>query len=199
MAQTKVRPPFYGVIAEFLTPQELHDAIVRVREEGYRKIDAFLPYPVEEICHEICDHKKSAVSKLVLLGGLSGGSFGFLFQSWAMGAFPTWVYDWSMKLFNYTGYPFDIGGRPYFSWPAFIPITFELTILFGAFSAVIGMFALNGLPQPYHPVFNVEGFERATVDRFFLLIESEDPRFDRDEAHKLLGGLGPQEVQDVDW
>lgn len=197
-SHTPPRHPLYGLMAEFLTPQELLDALHKVHAEGYEKLDAYTPYPVEAINHEVCRHKKSVVSKIVLCGGLTGATFGLLFQGWAMGAWP-WLQELTYKVFGYGGYAFNIGGRGYFSWPAFIPVTFELTILFSAFSAVIGMFAVNGLPAPYHPVFNVDRFERATNDRFFLVIESEDPKFDAARTRSFLEGLAPQDVADVAW
>ncbi len=172
----------YGLLAEFVTPQALLDAILKAKADGYRKMDAFTPYPVEPVSEEIEDHKKSKVPLLVLIGGLTGAIFGFGFQLWI----------------SSSAYPLNIGGRPLNSWPAFIPAAFELTILFAAFAAVVGMFALNKLPQPYHPVFNVPSFERATQDRCFLLIEAEDPQFDSQETRAFLEGLGPEEVTDVD-
>lgn len=202
MATQQVKPPIYGIMAEFETPQELYDAVRKSKADGYHQLDAYMPYPVEEISHEVCDHQKSVVSKIVLVGGVIGCLFGFFFQCWAMGVDAWWmapIQNLTYELFGYTGYPFNIGGRPLFSWPAFIPVAFELTILFGAFSAVIGMFMVNGLPQPYHPVFNVPSFERASVDRFFLVIESSDPQFDRAATRVYMEGLGPQEVNDVDW
>ncbi|MCP3962779.1 MAG: DUF3341 domain-containing protein [bacterium] len=172
----------YGLMAEFVTPQALLDAVLRVKAEGFRAIDAFTPYPVEPVSEEIEDHKKSKVSLLVLLGGLAGAVVGFGMQLWISSA----------------GYPLNIGGRPLNSWPAFIPATFEMTILFAALTAVIGMFALNKLPEPYHPVFNVASFERATQDRCFLLIEAADPRFDLQETRALLESMDPEEVHDVE-
>ncbi len=172
----------YGLLASFVTPQELLDAVRQAKAGGYRKMDAFTPYPVEPISEEIEDHKKSKVPLLVLIGGLTGAAVGFGLQYWT----------------SAVDYPINIGGRPLNSWPAFIPATFELTILFAAFAAVVGMFALNKLPQPYHPVFNVESFERATQDRCFLLIEAEDPQFDPQETRAFLETLGPEEVSDVE-
>ena len=172
----------YGLLARFVTPQALLDAVRQAKARGYRKMDAFTPYPVEPISEEIEDHKKSKVSLLVLLGGLTGAAVGFGFQLWVSSA----------------AYPLNVGGRPLNSWPAFIPATFEMTILFAAFAAVVGMFALNKLPQPYHPVFNVPSFERASQDRCFLLIEAEDPSFDPAETRAFLESLGPEEVSDVD-
>jgi Alternative complex III, ActD subunit len=172
----------YGLLARFVTPQALLDAVRQAKARGYRKLDAFTPYPVEAVSEEIEDHKKSKVSLLVLLGGLTGATTGFGFQLWI----------------SSVAYPLNVGGRPLNSWPAFIPATFELTILFAAIAAVIGMFALNKLPQPYHPVFNVPSFERATQDRCFLLIEAEDPSFDPRETRAFLESLGPEEVSDVE-
>jgi len=173
----------YGLLAEFVMPQALLEAILAAKAKGYRTIDAFTPYPVEPICEEIENHKKSKVPLLVLIGGITGACVGFGMQLWI----------------SSNGYPLNIGGRPLNSWPAFIPATFELTILFAAFSAVVGMFALNRLPEPYHPLFNVESFERASQDRCFLLIEAADSRFDPQETRAFLESLGPEEVHDVDW
>ncbi len=175
--------PFYGMMARFETPQQLLDAIRGAKAEGYRQMDAFTPYPVEPISEEIEDHRKSKVPLLVLIGGLTGAAVGFGFQLWV----------------STYGYALNIGGRPLNSWPAFIPATFEMTILLAAFAAVVGMFALNKLPEPYHPVFNVEGFERATQDRCFLLIEAADPKYDPQATRALLEKFNPEEVTDVDW
>lgn len=181
MAQTPTEPSLHGLMAEFETPEGLIEAIKRAKQAGYRAMDAYTPFPIHEVC-ELVSEKKSRVPLLVLIGGLTGASVGFGFQSWAMG----------------TSYPFNIGGRPLFSWPAFIPVTFELTILFAAFCAVFGMFMLNGLPQPYHPVFNVERFVRASTDRYFLVLEAGDPVFDTTETRTFLEGLGSHEVSDVE-
>ena len=172
----------YGLLARFVTPQELLAAVKKAKREGYSAMDAYTPYPVEPICEEIENHRRSKVPLLVLLGGLTGAVVGFGLQLWVSSA----------------AYPLNIGGRPYNSWPAFIPVTFELTILLAAFAAVIGMFALNKLPEPYHPVFNVAGFERATQDRCFLLIEAKDPKFHPEETRTFLESLGPEEVSDVE-
>ena len=183
MATDKGKTPIYGLLASFITPQALLDAVRAAKARGYSKMDAFTPYPVEPVSEEIENHKKSKVPLLVLIGGLTGAAAGFGLQLWV----------------SSSAYPLNIGGRPLNSWPAFIPATFELTILFAAFAAVVGMFALNKLPQPYHPVFNVEGFERASQDRCFLLIEAEDAVFDPQETRTFLETLGPEEVSDVDW
>ena len=183
MAEREHGQPVYGLLAEYRSPQALLDAILRTKGEGYTAIDAFTPYPVEAVSEEIENHKKSKVSLVVLLGGLAGAAVGFGLQWWTAAV----------------DYPLNIGGRPLLSWPAFIPVTFELTILFAAFSAVIGMFLLNKLPQPYHPVFNVPAFERALQDRCFLLIESRDLKFDLEATRSFLEELKPREVHDVDW
>ncbi len=173
----------YGLLAQFVTAQDLLDAVRSAKGDGYGVMDAFTPYPVEPVSEEIENHRKSKVPLLVLIGGLTGAAAGFGLQLWVSSA----------------AYPLNIGGRPLNSWPAFIPAAFEMTILFAAFTAVVGMFALNKLPEPYHPLFNVESFERATQDRCFLLIEAADPKFDQQATRAFLEGLGPEEVHDVDW
>ena len=175
------RPQTYGLMAEFDNPSDAVAAARRVYEEGYRRIDAFSPYPVEELSEAIGVHK-THMPLIVLIGGLGGGLLGFLMQVYLL------VYD----------YPLNVGGKPYFSWPAFIPITFECTVLGAALFAVFGMLALNGLPEPYHPVFNVPTFALASRDRFFLLVEAADPKFDRARTAEFLRALGPLEVSDVE-
>jgi len=171
----------YGLMAEFATAKELVDATQRAHEGGYRRLDAYSPFPIEEIAHLVHIHR-NRLAKLVLLGGLIGALVGFFMQYYVT------VID----------YPLNIGGRPFNSWPSYIPITFEVTILIAAFSAVLGMLGLNGLPMPYHPVFNVERFARASQDRFFLVIESEDPKFDRAATQKFLESLHPDGVFEVE-
>ena len=173
----------YGHMAQFATAQELLDAVHATQAEGYDALDAFTPYPVEAVSEAIEHHRRSKVPLLVLIGGITGCLFGFGMQ-WYTAA---------------VDYPVNIGGRPLLSWPAFVPVTFETTILFAAFTAVIGMFALNRLPEPYHPVFNVAAFERASQDRCFLLVESRDPKFDATATRSFLEGLsGVEEVHDVE-
>lgn len=171
----------YGLMAEFDSPAALVAAARRAREGGYRKFDAYTPFPIEEL-HEAMHIHKTAVPLLVLLGGIAGCLAGFGLQDW-VSAF---------------AYPLNIGGRPYHSWPSFIPITFELTVLFASLTAVFGMLALNRLPKPYHPVFNAPRFELATRDRFFLCIESADAKFDAAATRTFLESLGPREVTDVE-
>ena len=168
-------------MAEFESPKELLDATKRAYENGYRKMDAYSPFPVEGIADMLHQHR-NRLSKLVLLGGIVGCCLGFFLQYYI----------------TVIAYPLNIGGRPLNSWPSYIPITFELTILFAAFAAVLGMLGLNGLPMPYHPVFNVERFEQASRDRFFLVIESKDSKFDQVETKEFLENLKPAEVFDVE-
>ena len=170
----------HGLMAEFDSPKALIAACEAAREEGYTKLDAFTPYPIEAVW-EALGHHKSKLPLLVLLGGMAGAVGGFLFQYWV----------------SVIAYPMNIGGRPLNSWVAFIVPSFELMILFAAFAAVLGMLFLNGLPQPYHPAFNVDRFAQASRDRYFLLIGKIDPRFDAQTTRRFLEGLEPVEVNDV--
>lgn len=170
----------YGLLAEFDTATELVDAATKVREAGYTKTDAFSPFPLHEI-DEALGIKRSILPVLVFFGGLTGTCLGVGLQVFV----------------HYIDYPMNIGGRPYLSWPSFVPAAYELTILLAGITAVFGMLFLNGLPRPYHPVFNVPRFALATREKFFLLIEAADPKFD-DETRSFMEGLNPQEVFDVD-
>jgi hypothetical protein len=174
------RSHIHGVMGEFTTPEELIHATKKAREAGYRRMDAYAPFPVEGLS-EALGIKRNMVPVLTLLGGLTGGVGGFLFQYWVAAV----------------TYPMNIGGRPLNSWPAFVPVTFELTVLGAALTAVFGMLALNGLPQPHHPVFNVERFSHATTDRFFLCIEARDPKFHLEETARLLHSLHARHVNEV--
>jgi hypothetical protein len=178
----KQREGIHGVIAEFEGPEQLVEAAQRAYAEGYRQMDAYTPFPVHGLADAI-GHRGVRLPRYVLLGGLAGGLGGFLMQAYAN------VYD----------YPMNIGGRPYFSWPAYIPITFETTILGAVITAVFGMLLLNGLPQPYHPVFNVPNFEMASRSHFFLCIESRDPKFDVAQVTRFLEGLKPRAVSEVPY
>ena len=177
----KVRPETYGLMAEFDNPSDAVAAARSVHEAGYRRVDAFSPYPVEELSEAIHAHT-TKMPLIVLIGGILGGTAGYLMQ-------------WYLLTVSY---PINVGGKPPHSWPAFIPITFECTVLGAALFAVFGMLALNGLPEPYHPVFNAPNFALASRDRFFVLVESVDPKFDRERTGELLRSLGPREVTDVE-
>jgi hypothetical protein len=177
----RTRAGFHGLLAEFETAEQILAAVRRARQEGYRNMDAYTPYPVEGLSEEL-GLTRSRVPFVVLAGGLVGAASGFFMQYWA----------------EAVDYPLNVGGRPYNSWPAFIPITFELMVLVAAFAALLGMFYLNGLPMPYHPVFHLPRFARASQDRFFLCIEATDPRFDRSATKQFLASLQPQgEVMEV--
>ena len=182
MANVQALPPaVYGLMAEFDDPGGLVKAAKQTYAAGYRQIDTFSPYPIEEAWEAIGQHD-TRLSKIVLGGGLTGLLSGLALQEWV----------------HNIAYPINIAGKPLNSWPQFIPVTFELTILFAALSGVIGMILLNGLPMPYHPVFNVARFERASRDKFFLLVESTDPKFDREQTREFLKGLNASEVSEVE-
>jgi hypothetical protein len=178
-----VKPPperaCFGVLAEFPDGATLLAAIEHCKAAGYRAMEAYTPYPMQEVW-EALGHK-SNLPRLVALGGIVGGCLGFGMQYFA----------------SVIHYPLDVGGRPLNSWPAFIVITFETTILFAALTAVFGMLALNGLPRPHHPVFDVPQFELASRNRFFLLILARDPLFERARASAVLAGLGPLSLSEV--
>ena len=170
----------YGLMAEFHEPGDVVAAARAVRAEGYRRVDGYSPFPIEELGEALGFHR-SWLPPLVLLGGILGGIGGYVLQYWA----------------SVLEYPMNIGGKPYHSWPAFIPPTFETTILLAALTAVLGMLALNGLPEPYHPVFNVPSFALASRDRFFICIEATDPKFDETRTRAFLQTLGPSAISEV--
>jgi len=175
------RPPIYGLLAEFGEPTELVHAVRATREAGFRLIDAFTPFPIEEVGEALGEHEH-LLPQLVLVGGIVGGLAGYLLQYW------TAVID----------YPLNVGGRPFNSWPAFLPVTFECIVLGAALACVLGLLALNGLPMPYHPLFNVPRFALSSRDRFFLCIEAGDPLFDRETTRRFLEALAPRSVAEVD-
>jgi hypothetical protein len=181
MAHQAAAAERYGLLAEFESAQALLDAARQVRAAGYTRTDAYSPFPIHGLA-ETLGFRERAVAPIVLAGGLTGALAGYGLQYW------TQVID----------YPMNIGGRPYHSWVSFIPPAFETTILFGAFAAVFGMLALNGLPQPYHPVFNAARFHLATRDAFFLAIEKTDPQFDPQQTRAFLAGLHAREVVDLE-
>lgn len=183
------KTPTYGLMAEFPSASALLHAAERTYGEGYRRIDAFTPFPVHGLAEAMGHHDKT-VQRLVLLGGIAGALAGLSLCYW------TGATEGIGGILS--GYAHNVGGRPLNSWPAFIVPTFETTILFSAITAVVGMLALNGLPLPYHPVFNVARFrEHASQDGFFLCIEAEDDRFDAERTRQFLAGLGATEVNDV--
>ena len=172
--------PIYGLLAEFDTPTELVVAARRAYEAGFRKMDAYSPFPIEELAEAIGMHS-DRVPLVVLVGGILGGLGGYMMQYWI----------------HVISYPVNVGGRPLHSWPAFIPVTFEMTILFAGLAGALGMLALNGLPMPFHPLFNSSRFAFATRDRFFLCIEAADPKFDLVEVRRCLETLSPRSVSEV--
>jgi hypothetical protein len=177
MAQSSI----YGLMAEFDSPEALVAAARSAFAEGFRKMDGYSPFPVDGLAEALGFHR-TRVPLIVLIGGIIGCLGGFFLQYWVS------VID----------YPINVGGRPLNSWPSFVPVTFELTILIAALSAFLGVLALNGLPMPYHPVFNVDRFELASRHRFFLCIESGDPKFDSDRTRKFLESVGSQGVYEVE-
>jgi hypothetical protein len=178
---TTAPSPFYGLLAEFDSAQALMDAAVRVGRAGYTRADAFSPFPIHGLA-EALGFKERKVAPIVLAGGIAGALGGYGLEYWS----------------QVIAYPMNIGGRPYHAWVNFIPPAFETTILFAAFAAVIGMLALNGLPQPYHPVFHHDRFSRATQDAFFLAIEASDPLYDAVRTREFLAGLKAREVVQVE-
>jgi Protein of unknown function (DUF3341) len=170
----------FGLMAEFGVDREILAATRSAYDHGYRKMDAFAPFPVDGLA-EALGRKRSSIPLIVLAGGTLGCLGGYILQWFAMAV----------------SYPLNIGGRPLNSWPMYIPITFELTILSAAFAAIIGMLVLNNLPLPWHPLFNVPEFERASSDRFFLCIEADDPKFDLKETRRFLEMLKPESIMEV--
>ncbi len=172
----------YGMLAEYVKPEDVLSAARKAAAEGYTKTDAFTPFPVDGLA-EAVGMRKNRVGLATLLGGIAGGAFAYFLLYYV----------------NVIDYPMNVGGRPYHSWPSFIPITFEATILVAALGAVLAMLILNRLPELYHPVFNGDHFERASQDRFFLVIEATDPRFDVETARAFLAGTGADHVSPVTY
>jgi hypothetical protein len=172
--------PPYGLLAEFDSPADLLRASHAAYAEGYRRMEAYSPFPVEDLADAL-GQRPSKLPLVVLLGGILGGLAGYLLQYFV----------------EVVWYPKNIGGRPFHSWPAFIPVTFECTVLGASLAAVLGMLALNGLPMPYHPLFHIPSFARATRDGFFLSIKADDPKFELAATTRFLMGLQPRDVQEV--
>jgi hypothetical protein len=179
-AEPAIPGPLHGILAEFPTPEDLTAAARSARARGYAALDAFTPFPVAEL-KAVLGHRDRKVQGTMLGGAIGGALAGLGLQTYA----------------TVLHYPLNIGGRPDFSWPAYIIIIFELAVLCSGLSGLIAILAWNGLPEPHHPLFAVPGFERATRDRFFLLIEAKDPRFSAREARIFLSGQGALEVSDV--
>ena len=177
-----MKAPVYGLMAEFESPTELLTATRRAYLQGYRRMDAYSPFPIPDLADALGFHN-DRVPLLCLLGGIMGGGGAYLMQWWI----------------NTIAYPINVGGRPFHSWPSFIPVTFEMTVLFAGLAAFFGMWALNGLPMPYHPLFHSARFEFATRDRFFLCIEASDPRFELAQTRRFLEGLGGHGVSEVPY
>jgi hypothetical protein len=173
-------PKPFGVVAEFDDPDTLVAAAEKAREAGYKRMDAYTPFPIHGLS-EILHFRDERVPVLMLLGGIAGGFFGFLLQA----------YTSAVDL------PTNVGGKPMVSVPAFIPVTFETTVLFSAITGVVSMLFLNGFPKPYDPVFNAPNFERASQDRFFLAVEAHDPNYDPDEIIKFFEGVGAEQASEV--
>ncbi|HWC97471.1 MAG TPA: DUF3341 domain-containing protein [Candidatus Sulfopaludibacter sp.] len=174
------KPEIYGMMAEFDNPTSLVNAARAAHEKGFRKLDAYSPFPIEELTDALHLHKNK-LPLIVLLGGIIGGTLGYLLQYY--------VTVWQ--------FPINVAGKPLHSWPSYIVITFECTVLVAGLSAVFGLLALCGLPMPYHPTFNVPRFALASRNRFFLCIESTDPLFDRQRTSEFLETLEPKEVSEV--
>jgi hypothetical protein len=181
MHQEDTAPKLYGLLAEFDSATAIVDAARRTRQAGFTKIDTFTPFPIHELDAAL-KLPRTVLPWIVLGGGIAGMAAGFALQYWA----------------SVIEYPLNIGGRPLASWPAFIVPSYELTILFAALTAVFGMIALNGLPMPYHPLFNVPQFSNASADRFFLSIETKDPKFDLAGTRAFLEGLHPLGVTEIE-
>ncbi len=176
----ETNPGLYGLVAEFETPTALVQAARSAREAGYVKMDAYSPFPIEGLS-EALGFRRTKMPMLILIGGIVGALSGFALQYYCA----------------VISYPINVAGRPLNSWPSWIPVTFELTILIASLTAVFGLLALCGLPMPYHPLFHVPRFALATRERFFLCIEAVDPRFDRTATKEFLDGLGAREVSEV--
>jgi hypothetical protein len=180
--QRDAAPRSHGLMAEFESSSAVTAAARRARMEGYTRLDAYSPFPVEALAEALGHTSRGWLPAIVLAGGVVGGLGGYMLQYWT----------------SVHAYPLVVGGKPLHSWPAFVPVTFECVVLGAALAAVVGMLALNGLPRPYHPVFNVPAFAAASRNRFFLCVEATDPKFDATATRRFLEGLAPVGVYDVE-
>ena len=180
MSAKPEQPEVYGLMAEFDDPERLIEVTQHAYDRGYRMMEAYSPFPVDGLADALGFHH-TKLPAVVLIGGLAGGIGGFLMQ-------------WFSAVVHY---PINVGGRPFNSWPAFIPITFEMTILAAALSSVLGMLAFNGLPRPYHPVFNVPSFALASRNRFFLCLQASDRLFELESARRFLEAHAPKTISVV--
>jgi hypothetical protein len=175
-----IAPTVYGLLAEFATGDDMAAATRKAKAAGYNHMDCYSPYPVGDAADAL-NFPKSEMGAVMFIGGLTGAFSGFLMQYWC----------------NTYGYALNVGGRPYFSWPSFVPITFEMMVLTAALSGLFGLIAICGLPRYNHPLFNSKTFDRATRDRFFLCIESTDPQYDAVATRTFLNDLNPLSVEEV--
>jgi len=171
----------YGLMAQYETPADVFHACEKVRDSGYKVWDSFTPFPVHNL-DKAMGMKRSFLPWIVFIGGMTGAICGITLQWWT----------------SAVDYPVIIAAKPYFSYQAFVPVTFELGILFSAFSSLLGMLAINRLPQFYHPLFSAERFKAASDDKFFIAIESRDPKFDPERTRKLLESTGASHVEEVE-
>src|SRR3954451_8561942 len=180
ITKTEKTTRLYGLLAEYKSPETLIEAAEKAYARGYRRMDAFSPFPVEGLAEAI-GFRRNRMPLIVLIGGILGG----------VGAYAMMYFSAVLN------YPLNVGGKPLHSWPAFIPITFELTVLAASLAAVLGMLGLNGLPMPHHPLFSLPDFTRASRSRFFLCIQADDPLFELDETRAFLESLEPRRIVEV--
>ena len=180
MSHAPKKPGPFGVVGEFDSPDKLLAAANKALDGGYSSMDAFSPFPIHGLADAI-GFQEGRVRWIIFVAGAAGAIGGMGLQWWVATQ----------------AYPLNVGGRPLFSWPSFIPPAFETTILFAAFGAVLGMIGLNRLPQPHHPVFDAPNFERASQDRFFLLVEAKDPMYDASAIKKLMEGADALQVTEI--
>ena len=180
MTAAVARPDLHGLMAEYDTPEQVLAAAEAARKAGFQQMDAYTPHPVEGM-DDALGLRPTGLGYAVLAAGVFGAVVGYFMQWYSAVVF----------------YPLNIGGRPLYDWPTYTVITFEVTVLLAAFTAVLYMLARSGLPRPYHPVFNAPGFERASRDGYFLCLEAADPRFDPGATRTFLEGTGPVNVVEV--